>query len=61
MRWGYGRSGMTAKVFRASPLSGVVVLVQVPERAGAQTEPAAGIGSNARPTVAHGEPMWGEA
>ncbi len=52
---------MTAKVFRASPLSGVVVLVQVPERAGAQTELAAGIGSNARPTVAHGEPMWGEA
>jgi hypothetical protein len=52
---------MTAKVFRASPLSGVVVPVAVPERAEVLTELATEPGSNPSRTVPHGEPMWEEA
>jgi hypothetical protein len=49
--------GMTAKVFRASPLSGVVVPVAVPERAALVTELAAEPGSNLSRTVPPGGPM----
>jgi hypothetical protein len=52
--------GMTAKVFRASPLSGVVVPVAAPERAEVLTDSATKLGSNACRTVPHVGPMWEE-
>ena len=48
---------MTAKVFRASPLSDVVLPVAAPERAALVTELAAELGSNPSRTVPPARPM----